>query len=395
MPIKDSRKKLLFDELHRLGPLSNQELADTFELSPASITQFLKPCISQGQLVTISAEDFPANREIGNLGASRKRRKATFYPNPDYGYFLSIEIGGDQLIFRKIDFSLQIIPEEPHYIPIGQNLDFIATVTEEILRISHGEPRNLLAVGLTVSGRRDPDTGLLSFSHDPLLPRGLDTTTQISSRIGLPCIMENDANALALFERFSGSARQSDHFMCLYINEGVGIGIFTNGSLYEGWQNQAGESGHWIIDPDGPLIKGIPQGSFEAYVSAPAVHRQLASIGIATNEKEAWDTLIIGLSSPGEAKPGLVSIQNQISRQTALLCINLFHIFAPEHIFVYGPLAARNLGLQEELIREAALLSRPDRSDVFKSVLIPRQDWKTAMALGTAKTALDSILQKK
>jgi len=343
-------------------------------------------------LITIAAEDFPANREIGTSGDGRKRRKATVFPNPDYGYFLSIETCSEKLIFRKIDFSLRGIPEEPVCVPIGQNEDFIGVVSDAIRHIAKTDARRLLAAGLTLSGRRDPDTGLLSFSHDPLLPRGLDTTSRIASRIGLPCIMENDANALALFERFSGSARRSEHFMCLYINEGVGIGIFANGRLYEGWQNQAGESGHWIIDPQGPKIGDIPQGSFEAYVSAPALQQQLAAIGIHTSEKEVWSTLAAQLTAAERHSPALASIQELIIRQTALLCVNLFHIFAPEHIFIYGPLAGQSLGLQGALIREAALLTSPDRSEFLPAILIPRPDWETAMALGTAKSALDGLL---
>ncbi len=385
MPFKESRKQRIFNELYRLGPLSNQELADRFELSPASITQFLKPCINSGQLSTLSAEDFPVNREIGYSGTGRKRRKATVYPNPDYGYFLCIETGVDKLWFRKIDFTLHCIPEEALCIPIGSNSDFISTVTDTILQILSSEARRLLAVGLTVSGRRDPDTGILSFSHYPLLPRGMDAAAQISLRTGVPCIMENDANALALFERFSGKARRSEHFMCLYINEGVGIGIFANGRLYEGWQNQAGESGHWILDPAGPRIAGIPQGSFESYVSAPALQRQLAAAGIIANESEAWTALSVHSSRLG-------AIEKSIIGRTALLCVNLFHIFAPEHIFIYGPLAAQSPDLQGQLMQEALLLAGPERSGNFETVLVTRVDWQTAMALGSAKTALDCIL---
>lgn len=98
------RDILILNSLHKLGPLSNQELAQLFDLSPSSISNILKQLITKGILTEIDSKFYKKkNRE-------RERSKKTYHLNPNYGYAIAVEIDYDFLnIF--IIASISALPD--------------------------------------------------------------------------------------------------------------------------------------------------------------------------------------------------------------------------------------------------------------------------------------------
>lgn len=381
------RVRRLLEELYRLGPLSNQEIASQFDLSPASITHLLQPLLQNHMLDILPPEDYPINRDDRSSGIKR-RRKATVTPNGSWGYVLSIDIGARFLGVRKIGFDLQADLSFLETVPLNPDADLVDAIVQCVRNIQKTLRGHLLGVGITLAGRKHPETGRVSFSHIAGLDDNYDLAKGLSQQLELPCVIENDANALAIFERFAGEGRHRDHFMCLFINEGVGLGILANGQLYQGFMNHAGESGHLIMDPRGPGIADLPRGSVEAYVGRQAVAAQLNKAGIEAPDYQVWKALAAANvpGSPGEA------IYHDIVGTIALLSVNLIHLFAPETIFIYGPLAELGESFREPLRQQAMGLTSPNRAQGIAGAICTRSDWKTAMAIGTAKSTIDQIL---
>src|SRR5437870_7766081 len=77
----------------------------------------------------------------------------------------------------------------------------------------------------------------------------------ISSATGLPVIVDNDANSIALAELWFGRPEVSDtrDFILVLVSEGVGTGIVFDGQVYRGERGDAGEFGHMIIGSDAPV----------------------------------------------------------------------------------------------------------------------------------------------
>jgi len=69
---------------------------------------------------------------------------------------------------------------------------------------------------------------------------------------GAPVIMDNDANAGALGERFYGAGKETDPLLYMTLSTGIGGGIIVNGKVYRGADSFAGEIGHLTVQPDGP-----------------------------------------------------------------------------------------------------------------------------------------------
>jgi predicted NBD/HSP70 family sugar kinase len=88
--------------------------------------------------------------------------------------------------------------------------------------------------------------------------------------VGLDSVfLENNAQALTMAEKTFGAGRQSNSFVLLEVEAGVGGGIVCNGELYSGWRGFGNELGHTSIDMNGPLCSCGLRGCVEMYASVP------------------------------------------------------------------------------------------------------------------------------
>jgi glucokinase len=86
-------------------------------------------------------------------------------------------------------------------------------------------------------------------------------------------ILENDANAAALGEKWLGAARDVDDMCILTLGTGVGGGLVLKGRIWHGMNGMAGEFGHMTVDPVGPRCNCGNLGCIEQFASATAVMR--------------------------------------------------------------------------------------------------------------------------
>jgi predicted NBD/HSP70 family sugar kinase len=93
----------------------------------------------------------------------------------------------------------------------------------------------------------------------------------MEARHSLPCYLVNDANACALGEKHRGAGVGIENFLCVWIGEGVGMGIVANGELYTGKSSYAGEFGHMHAADDGALCYCGHSGCLETVCSQQAI----------------------------------------------------------------------------------------------------------------------------
>ena len=93
----------------------------------------------------------------------------------------------------------------------------------------------------------------------------------ITRELGLPAIVDNDANVGALGECVFGAGVGSRHLVYYTVSTGIGGGIVIDGHVYRGGNGNAGELGHVPILLDGPLCACGNRGCLEALCSGTAI----------------------------------------------------------------------------------------------------------------------------
>ncbi len=134
------------------------------------------------------------------------------------------------------------------------------------------------ACGFSCGGPLDAEKGLVL--SPPNLP-GWDRvplTALAKERFGVPCFLENDANACALAEWRWGAGRGSRNMVFLTFGTGLGAGLILDGRLVRGANGNAGEAGHVRLSPFGPAGYG-KEGSFEGFCSGGGLAQLAVTLG--------------------------------------------------------------------------------------------------------------------
>ena len=120
------------------------------------------------------------------------------------------------------------------------------------------------AVGIGAAGFVDATRSSILFAPN-LAWREEPLRLRVEDLIGLPVVVENDANASAWAEVRFGAARGHAHVVFVGVGTGIGAGIVLDGRLYRGRWGMAGEPGHYRVVPDGRLCgRGTTAESAEA-----------------------------------------------------------------------------------------------------------------------------------
>ena len=160
-------------------------------------------------------------------------------------------------------------PRDPKLV-IGAICDAIETAVTS----SAVAPDRIIGVGIGVAGAVDATSGVCRFSntfnwHNVALAQPL------AERLGLPVILENDANTLTAAEQWFGLGHGVDHFIVVVVGSGIGAGIVVNGQLHRGAQGAAGEFGHIQLGDTGPSCTCGRGGCVEAWASDRAILRDI------------------------------------------------------------------------------------------------------------------------
>jgi glucokinase len=142
--------------------------------------------------------------------------------------------------------------------------------TIKILEKSHPE---VAEIGIGVPGTHDLARTEVLFAPNIHGFTNVPVVEYLSKRLDRPVGLENDANAAGLAEAILGSARYASSSMFITISTGIGGCIVVDGKLWRGFHGIAGEIGHVIRVPGGPIPPGGTAGALEALASGPAIER--------------------------------------------------------------------------------------------------------------------------
>ena len=150
----------------------------------------------------------------------------------------------------------------------------------------------------------------LAWRHEPLR----DT---MARRLGLPVVVENDANAAAWAEWRFGAGQGEPYLVCVTLGTGIGGGILMDGALIRGRYGVAGEFGHMQVVPGGHRCECGNRGCWEQYASGNALVREGREMAVA-NSPMAHGLLRAAGGDPARQSGPLVTQAAQAGDQAAV-----------------------------------------------------------------------------
>jgi glucokinase len=195
--------------------------------------------------------------------------------------FVGLDFGGTAIKGGAVDAHGEIIAERAIPSALEHGAETVMDRAAELARSLGASESGALGVGC--AGIFDRERGVLLESPNLSQLAGTCLTGELAKRLGLDparVLLENDANVAAYGEQWRGAARDLADFMILTLGTGVGGGLVLDGRLFTGPTGKAGEIGHVVIEPDGPLCGCGAHGCLETLGSATAARRRAKERGL-------------------------------------------------------------------------------------------------------------------
>lgn len=185
--------------------------------------------------------------------------------------------------------------------------------------------------------------------YSPHVPSLIDEPlrARLEDAVGLPTVVDNDANVAVLAELVHGAARGCTEVLLITLGTGIGGGVVTQGEVRRGAHGFGAEVGHFQVDPFGPRCNCGQRGHWEALASGNALGvlgRERAAAGAAPTVLAAADGsvgditgVLIGDVAQSGAADALAIVEEYAGR-VAVGLVGLVNIFDPELIVVSGGL---------------------------------------------------------
>ena len=152
-----------------------------------------------------------------------------------------------------------------------------------------------IATGVSFGGPVDAENGIVRLSHHVPGWENVPLAQILQTELGAPASIGNDANVAALGEHRSGAGQGASSLLYITISTGVGGGWILDGRPWRGADGMAGEIGHTVVDPDGPVCLCGKRGCVERLASGPFMAQDAIEQLLAQPERgEALRRLVRG-----------------------------------------------------------------------------------------------------
>lgn len=253
-------------------------------------------------------------------------------------YSIGVDLGGTNLRAAAISDQgemLQKIAGETH---LGAGRDAVIADMVQSIETLRGQlgGHTLAGVGVGVPGFILMDKGVIVGSNNLPAFENYPVRDEIERHLGAKVILENDANAAALGEKWMGAGRDVDDLVLLTLGTGVGGGIISNGHVIRGHVGMAGEIGHMTVVPTGNPCGCGNTGCLEKHASATAISAMARMIGLG-HDLTAEDVYKSAVAGDDRARAIFRSMGVALGIALASL-INIFNF--PLYLLSGGPLPA-------------------------------------------------------
>jgi glucokinase len=378
--LRRTNAQILLRLLREAGPCSKADLVRASGLSAPSVTNVVAHLALAGLVEPIGEGDSTGGRPPDILRFRAER-----------GCVGGVEIGPDFLRFLLADLDGReigraTIPlQRPASAP-AEVCDQISETVRDLLRSQHHTEEQLLGlvtgVPAVVNVREGVVRALSALNGWNNVPLG----DMLAKQFKCPVTVENDTNLAAQGEYYRGAAKGEKDFVFITIGEGVGAGIFVNGSIYRGSQWTAGEIGYLrvpSVSREHPAIHKY--GKIEKLLGAPGILKSWQSDRQRSRShpkvKCAADVFDLAAAGNAEAK----RLLRQRANLLADIVLDLALVLNPSVILLGG-----EVGNHPRLLQEVKELLKGSEYPIVRVGLSALG--ASAVLWGAIHTALDPAL---
>lgn len=251
-----SREQILH-ALRRNPGLSQISLVRQLALGQATVSVAVGELLSQGLLVSIGSER--------STGGRRAERLAL---NPDGPLMLGLDLGEADAQLGLVNLEGRLIEVDRVRFRRERRRVLLDPLIDAARELAKSRP-DVVGVGIAVPGIVDSAAGVVRNAAN-LGWRDLPVKEAFKTALGLPVVIDRNANAALLGEEWWGSI-VGDPFIFITLGSGVGAGMRINGSFVHGAGATAGEFGHLTVERDGLRCRCGRRGCLETRVSGGAL----------------------------------------------------------------------------------------------------------------------------
>jgi len=372
--LRERNRLRVIDALRTRGAISRADIARQTGLSRSTVSSLVGDLQAAGLVVERVAESAaPASPQGG-------RPPVLVALDQSAGAVVGLDFGHDSLRVAIADLSYAILAETYAELEVDtaaqDALDTAARLVGELIEGAGVERDRVLAAGMGLPGPIERESGVV---HSPILPSwvGLNPANEMEERLELPVHLDNDANVGALGESTFGVGRGTHVMAYLRLSAGIGAGLVINGRPFRGARGIAGEIGHVLVDPQGPICRCGNRGCLETFVAGPALCELLRrSHGPLT----VHDLLRLAEEGDAGCQRVLADAGRVVGRAVADLC----NYLNPDLVVVGGDLSVAGDVLLEpmrEAVRRFAIPAAVEDVEIVAGTLGGRAELLGALAL--------------
>ena len=281
--------------------------------------------------------------------------------------YIGVDLGGTKILAGIFDSDHHCLAsektktnqEDGYDAVCGQIVETIHAAAE----LAGIDPAKVNGAGIGAPGSISSDESRVLFAPN-LGWRDAPLKADLEAELGCPVWLGNDCNVAATgIHRLELEAKPND-MVSLFLGTGIGAGIITNGVFLTGATRAAGEVGHMVLDPDGPVCGCGTRGCFEALASRTAIFNKVKSAvndGAKTLLMDAGDDSVTRIRS-GKLRRAIeagdelaAAVLGETCLYTGVAIANLCNLLNPEVVALGGGLIEQLQADMLPKIRDAAL----------------------------------------
>ncbi len=249
---------------------------------------------------------------------------------------IGIDLGGTNLRVAGVSAAGAVLASHREETAARQGPEaVIERIAAAVLRVAAA----LTSDGFVVRGVALGAPGIISSSSgsvvsSPNLPGWQDVPLRdrVAAAVGLPVLLENDANAAAYGEYWLGAGQGCESMVLLTLGTGVGGGLVLGGDLWRGAEGMAGEVGHLTVDPTGRTCRCGNTGCLEVYASATGIAERYREL---SGSEEGTSAQVLH-ERARDGDPNARQAFREAGRALGVVFASLVNLLNPERIVLGG-----------------------------------------------------------